>query len=302
MHADFLSLQKINMKIAYIIHAYKLPDQLSRLVNSLASPNTYFFIHIDKKVDTGPFQHAIKNENVIFVKREYSNWGTINCVKGVLNALFEALHHQENFQYFYCLSGQDYPIKPKEYIENFFIQNQNINFIKYFKIPYTGWKGGGTHRFNRYHFIISKNRYVRRFVNIINFFLPRRKMPYNLHPYGGEFYLGLNRKSMHYIEDFIIKHPKYIPFFRYSYIPEEMFFQTILLNSKEKSSIENEILTYVDWDKPKGPYPAILQKEDFKILETTNFLFARKFDMNTDSEILNMIDSKLLNKHENNQN
>ena len=45
------------MKIAYIIHAYKLPKQLAMLVSSLESPDTYFFIHIDKKIDTVSYTH-----------------------------------------------------------------------------------------------------------------------------------------------------------------------------------------------------------------------------------------------------
>ena len=218
------------MKIAYIIHAYKLPEQLARLVNSLTSPNTYFFVHIDKKIDILPFEKAFANigtKNIIWVEREYSNWGTVNAVKAVLNGLKQALNSEVGFEYFYCLSGQDYPIKSKAFIEEFFEKNKNASFVKYFPLPNKGWKGGGIHRYNRFHFIISKNRYVRRIVNIVNFFLPRRKMPYNLKPFGGEFYLGLNRKSAKYINQFTQKHPLYPPFFKYTYIPEEIFFQTI---------------------------------------------------------------------------
>lgn len=287
------------MKIAYIIHIYKLPDQLTRLVNSLTSPNTYFFIHIDKKVDILPFKEAFKrvqSKNIIWVKREYSNWGTILCVKALLNGLLEALDHKDKIEYFYCLSGQEYPIKPKSYIENFFNNNKNIDFIKYFPLPYTGWKSGGIHRYNRYHFIISKNRYIRRLINIINFFLPRRKIPYNLKPFGGEFYLGLSRKSTEYIKDFIQNHPLYLSFFKYSYIPEEMFFQTILLNGPKEicNNIENKILTYVDWNKPKGPYPATLNITDISKLKESDCLFTRKFDKNIDEKILDAIDSELL--------
>lgn len=289
------------MKIAYIIHAYKLPGQLARLVDSLSSPNSYFFIHIDKKVNILPFKEAIEkvqSKNIIWVKREYSNWGTISCVKAVLNGLLEALEYKDNIEYFYCLSGQEYPIKPKSYIDIFLNNNKNTDFIKYFPLPYTGWKGGGMHRYNRYHFIISKNRYLRRLVNIINFLLPRRKIPYSLKPFGGEFYIGLSRKSVEYIKNFIQTHPLYIPFFKYSYIPEEFFFQTILLNGPKEISdnINNKILTYIDWNKPKGPYPATLDITDISKLKNSECLFARKFDINIDNKILDLIDNKLLNK------
>lgn len=287
------------MRIAYIIHAYKLPVQLAKLVTSLASPDTYFFVHIDKKIDIEPFKEAFaeaKLKNVIWVEREYSNWGTVNCVKAILNALSIALKQDASIEYFYCLSGQDYPIKPRKNIENFFEKNKAMCFVRYFPLPNPGWKGGGAHRYNRFHFIISKNRYIRRLMNIINFFLPRRKIPYNLKPFGGEFYLGLNRKSTEYIIQFIEIHPLYLPFFKYSYIPEEIFFQTILLNGPKEiyANINNRILTYVDWNKPKGPYPANLNASDLSKLAEVDYLFGRKFDTNIDSNILDLIDEKLL--------
>jgi hypothetical protein len=35
------------MNLAYIISAYKLPDQLTRLVNRLATDTAHFFVHVD---------------------------------------------------------------------------------------------------------------------------------------------------------------------------------------------------------------------------------------------------------------
>jgi hypothetical protein len=215
-------------------------------------------------------------------------------VKAILNGLFEAINHKNNFEYFYTLSGQDYPIKPKEYIHDFLEKNKNHTFIKNFKLPNKNWKSGGLHRYNRYHFIISKNRYIRRIMNTINFFLPRRKIPYNLDLYGGEFYFGLTRKDVEYTFNFLKEKPKFLEFLKYSYIPEEIFFHTILLNQKNIANIKNQSLTYVDWSKPHGPYPATLKKEDLNLIIKNDFLFARKFDINIDSEILDIIDKKIL--------
>jgi hypothetical protein len=57
------------MKIAYIVHAYKLPKQLSRMINSLSDNNSSFFVHIDKKVDIEPFKEEISkinSQNIFF--------------------------------------------------------------------------------------------------------------------------------------------------------------------------------------------------------------------------------------------
>ena len=43
------------MKIAYLISAYKDPQQLSRMVQALHTEDTRFFVHMDANVDIKPF-------------------------------------------------------------------------------------------------------------------------------------------------------------------------------------------------------------------------------------------------------
>ena len=176
------------MKIAYIIHAYKYPEQVGRLIKALTSPNASFFIHIDKKVNINPFVDIISKthtNNINWEDREFSNWGTMGCVQAVLNALTQAMNSEIKFEYFYFLSGQDYPIKSKQCIENTFRTNRNKEFIQYRTFPNKDWKGGGVSRFNRYHFIISKKRCAKRLDNLYSYFLPPRTFTYDLEPYNG---------------------------------------------------------------------------------------------------------------------
>jgi hypothetical protein len=282
------------MNISYIVLAYKNPDQLKRLINALYSEQSYFFVHIDKKVNIKPFEDLlIDNTKVFWIKREYSNWGTVNTIIAAINGIKQATYSNVIFDYYYFLSGQDYPIKSNNYICNFFEENKSNDFMVYFSLPSTLWEGGGLQRFNRHNFIMSNNKYIRR---IINYFLPRRKLPYNLKPYGGEFYFGLSRKTAEYILSFLETHPHYVPFFKLTHIPEEIFFQTMLLNadSKIKQNIINKTLTFIDWSKSDGAYPATLTVDDFDNIARHDALFARKFDSNIDSEILDLIDNQLL--------
>ena len=47
------------MKIAYLISAYKDPQQLSRMVQALHTEDTRFFVHVDANVDIKPFISVI---------------------------------------------------------------------------------------------------------------------------------------------------------------------------------------------------------------------------------------------------
>lgn len=47
------------MKIAYLISAYKDPQQLARMVLALHTKDTSFFVHVDANVDIKPFINTI---------------------------------------------------------------------------------------------------------------------------------------------------------------------------------------------------------------------------------------------------
>jgi hypothetical protein len=76
-------------------------------------------------------------------------------------------------------------------------------------------------------------------------------------------------------------------------LADEMFFQTILLNSKNDSllnSIVNDDLEHTKWN-PGSSHPAILTSSDIDAIKNSTALFARKFDPRTNANVLDMIDN-----------
>ncbi len=82
-----------------------------------------------------------------------------------------------------------------------------------------------------------------------------------------------------------------LKFFKHVKIPEEIFFQTVLLNSSLKSRLRNDSLRYIVWSTSR--HPAILRKQDFERFMETDKMFARKFDMTVDEGVLDMIDQMI---------
>jgi hypothetical protein len=82
-----------------------------------------------------------------------------------------------------------------------------------------------------------------------------------------------------------------IRFFKHVWIPDELFFQTIVMNSPLRDTIVNDDLRYVDWTRPTAP--AILGRQDFDTLRNSGKLFARKFDTTVDREILDLLDQRI---------
>lgn len=293
------------MKIIYIILAHKLPEQVVRLVRKLNTDETVFLIHVDKKTDHETYLRMANplrmNKNVIFIKRHNCNWGDISLVKATLSAIFELRTRNISFDYAILLSGQDYPIKSNNQIKRVLEESQGLSYINYFTEPEPlaiKWLERIVYwhfKLHRWHFIFPHqsmfinplfNRFWKVFGKNIKI---RRALPLDLKPYfGGQFWC-LSKECISYIQDFVKKNPSYLRFFRFSNIPDEIFFQTILLNSRYNNRLINDDLRYIRFSSQKS-HPKILNIDDFEKFIHSSNLFARKFDSDIDSSVLDMID------------
>lgn len=275
------------VRVAYVISAYKNPRHLSRLVHRLhTGDETRFVLHVDRKTDTGVYDTMRKGlgdvEHVTFLPRHACHWGGFGHVGASLKGIREVLRQGWDPDYMILLSGQDYPIKPDAYIQDFLERGDRRSFFLHFPLPTTNWTHGGLNRFRRWHW-----RYGR-----IHVSLPlRRTFPAGLRPWGGSAYWIMSRSALRTISEFVDANPSYVRFFRNVDIPDELFFQTILLNSPEAERCVDFRLHYTEWTRT--PAPAVLTTEDFPQLVTSSCLFARKFDETVDEVVLDLIDEKL---------
>jgi hypothetical protein len=70
-------------------------------------------------------------------------------------------------------------------------------------------------------------------------------------------------------------------------------FQTILFASPFKSQMINDNMRYIDWSAG-GASPKTLTIDDRTLIGNSGKFFARKFNQDTDSKILDWIDQELL--------
>lgn len=309
-------IRDLNLKIGYIILAHRYPAQLRRLVQRLQHHNAFFFIHIDKNAPIFPFQQALEfvaKDRLFFVPRERGYWGRLGIVLGTIHGIKAVV--EQKMDYAILLSGQDYPIKSNDNIYNFISNNYGKSYIQYEEISAESPQ----------HLLDRINRYYFRFPDLYSFklytkvypsvqphsgmlskmvdtiiglrFSKNRLYPKGLKAYKGFQWWVLHHTALKYILSFLKNRPDYINFHRWSLLPDEMFFQGILINAQDEAlltSIVNDDLKYVDWDKPTPPRPAVLKNEDFDQLKNIHHLFARKFDATVDTSILDRIDRELL--------
>lgn len=285
------------MKIVYLILAHKQPEQLARLVNALNNKNSHFFIHFDGRskvpmVEVEKWLSSFSNVHLL-PKRYKCQWGQFSIVRATVSCIEALVTSGIEFDYVFLLSGQDYPIKNLSHIESFLDKNQGKQFITWFSLEQENeWthQGGPFQSMKR-----IEDLHV--FIRSRSIHLPiKRKFPNNFSPYGGSQWWTLSRDCINWIIKFIRENPGFINYFKYTFIPDELFFQSIIMNSSFKKNTVNNNLRYVDFTRANPNPPAILGTEDFEfLLNGTNALFARKFDIKRDSKILDLIDQKILN-------
>lgn len=298
------------MRIAYIISAYKRPDQLTRLVNKLHTPTSVFLIHVDKRTEQKQYRDMVSGighlSNVIFLKRHNCHWGDFGHVRATLKGLAYLFENTINFDYVCLLTGQDYPIKSCSDIAEFLNKMRGKEFIDYFSLPSELWHNddGGLRRIEHWHFRLHK-KYIclpsmqksdsvlkTAIRSILNRIFQKRALPGNFKLFGGSSYWCITRECAKFINNFVSKNSRFVNFFKYVNIPDEIFFHTIIMNSSFAENVVNDNLRLIVWSGGSGPQ--ILRKADFELIAQSKGLMARKFDSALDSEILDLIDLKLL--------
>lgn len=284
-----------DLRIAYLISCYRLPGQVVRLVNRLDHPNDIFLIHLDKRSDASIFKEmhgALSGrDNVVFLKRHTCNYCDFGHVRATLKGINYLRMHDSGFTNLVVLTGQDYPIHSTKRTREMIMKAHNS--IEYFKLPTSNWSMRGLDRihFGHYwlrgrHFVIRSKYFQLKAVKLL-----KRLLKYSGEPsfYGGSSYFQIERQAALYIDEVVRADPSIVSFFKRTYIPDELFFQTLLLNSKFKQSIHNTSRRYVDWSDPKE-VPKVMRIADIPSMRASNAIFARKFDEAIDPKVIKRLE------------
>ena len=286
------------MRICYVILAHKLPHQLVRLVERLQSASAIFLIHIDAK-SGGEVVDPIRLElepmaNVRFLRRHVCHWGEFGLVAASLEGVRTIVEERLPCDQAVLLSGQDFPIKSNDEIAGVLGQAGDRSYVGYFPLPYDGWADGGLNRIDRWYVRLGGRRVELPPASVADRFrTPRRRFLPGLHPYGGPMQWSLSAEALAYVHAYVRQHPAFVRFFRRTLVPDELFFQTLLMNSPLASRLINAELHHIEWS-PGADHPDVLTVEDFPRLQRSDALFARKFDSGADADVLDMIEERLL--------
>lgn len=274
-------------RLAFLILAHDHFPELKALVRRLlGDDSSVVVVHIDRHSgDTWPdrleTEFGCDPRFRLCHERIACHWGHHTLVDATFRIVDELEESGIGYDYATLLSAQDWPIGRLSRMQAFLdAQAGPMEYLDLHDMETDRWiKHGFYRRRYQYYWPVRPMRYVDHLVALVNRLARvRRTMPNGWHPWSGSQWWTLTRDALlatrtAYRADHVLR------FFRRTFIPDEMVFQTILANTAPFSSrITGNNLRHVEW-LALGT-PKILDEYDYPTIEATrDCFFARKISL-----------------------
>ena len=316
------------MNIAFLISAYKDPFQLKNLVDALRGDGSYFFIHVDKKVDINVFKNIVPEFKKVCQglhytpHRYYIYWGGWNQVRYQKELLRCCIEIGVDFDRIVLITAQDYPLVSREKLFKVFQENENKEYMIGLNLSELSSSSlinkKQLNKITRYHFFkdffsipICIQHYLYEISRRILSLLPFRKKKYLVINNERKFiwlsssYFSLTWKCAKYVFDCMENEKEYAKYFRWTYVPEELIIPTIIFNSgfAQNATISRaseypglsklSALTYFNY----GTQIQLFDESNYLELigareSGGGRLFARKFSSDKSAKLIEMLKDK----------
>ncbi|HEY8266724.1 MAG TPA: beta-1,6-N-acetylglucosaminyltransferase [Steroidobacteraceae bacterium] len=277
------------MAIAYFILAHHKPRQFARLFDALYHPADRFLVHVDRKaplsVRDAIARHALGRPNVDFLPSRRVAWGGWSCAEIQLDAIRTLLARDPGWRWFANLSGQDFPLKPREAIladleaapDRNHVEVKAIDAHPETERPYLRGRLG--------------YRYVEMNGEVVRTTVPAERPADVSIEWKGSAWSTLTRAFCEWVA--------HDPFarrcaaaLRYAFIPDEFLMQTLAMNGRFADTLAGGNLRLILWP-PGSAHPETLTMRHRDDLLRSAAHYARKFDEDVDAAILDVLAQRL---------
>ena len=273
--------------IAYLILIHRYPEQFKRLFKAIYHPGNHYLIHVDKssgKEIRENLQDFLGNyQNAELLEPQNAVWGGYSLVDIELRGMARLLEMDKHWTHFVNLSGQDFPLKTQRYMQNFLSDHRCTEFIRV--LDQQQIRPDTMHRVADVCFELGNYIYRPNW---------SRKFLKGVTPYIGTQWMIVSRRFCQFVTGAKAVH-RYTRFYRNTFIADEGFFQTVMMNNDCHGKIVKDDMRLIDW-VPDGDIklrPRTFGRADAKQLITSKCLFARKFDSTVDDDILGELELHL---------
>jgi hypothetical protein len=268
-------------KIAFLILCHRDPGGIAAQATRLASAGDCVTIHLDAGAGRAA-EHTLRtalagNPAVAFAPRVRCGWGDWTLVAATLSAIRTALEAFPDASHLYLISGDCMPVKPAYHVHTR-LDAEDRDWIESVDFHSSGWIRTGLvqerliyrHPFNerRRRRLFYASLAVQRRLGLT------RALPPDLKVMIGSQWWCLRRTTVEAILDFLTARPDVVRFFRLTWIPDEIFFQTLvrhLVPAAEIVSRPPTFLMFTDYGMPVN-----FHADQIDFLLCQDAFFARK--------------------------
>lgn len=256
------------MSLAYFVTAHKNPHQVGRLLRAIQGEGNVIVVHYDMKApeqdrrQMAEIVAAIPGARLARRPRKVE-WAAWSLVQAELDGIEELLE-DPNWSHFIPLSGQCFPLVRQEVVRSFSQEHPGESFLDLFAAEEVWGQGETTTRYRRAH--------IRRGRGRIGLPIPLPRLTVKI--YGASQWKILSREACQYVigpEAATLRRH-----FQRTWVPDEAYFATALMNSPLTAKTHRAQTHYIDWNCPIPP--KILCQEDLDKLEASQAFFARKLE------------------------
>ena len=284
------------MRHCIIMTIYKDVEMVNHFI-SLTPQDWGIYIHLDKKSKIH-ISDVDSRARVFSIKKIY--WGGWEHLYAFWFLLNKAKESGVHYDYFHLISGQDFYACPTACFDDI-LGSEKMSYMGLFPIPNKHWHWDGGYKIFKYRTLSSFcdiRKTVPRAVNKLYYLLQKythTEKPLPSYPlYGSTVYSSLHHD---FVEWMLASDSakSLLKGLKNSTCAEEVFFQTVIMNSPFKDKVKAEVtLRYVDWHSVQRP--KFLDASDFEKIKASNSLFCRKVDSRLSKDLVPLLGNYV--KHE----
>jgi hypothetical protein len=321
--------QPARPRVCYYMQTHRSPDQVARLVELIkeGSPDSVVLISHDSTaapLDTGRLT-ALPGVYVLVEEGGYGDFSHLDRYFAAIDWLDD---HGIEYDWLENVTGQEYPLRPFADIEDDLARCDVDGFMLYSPVfpddtpagadqgsapgfqlcapeyadtryRYRYWRfGRPSARKQRWLRPLMALNLVQPWIRVNTSFsavgIRRRKTVFGdgFICYGGWFFCTLTADVARYARDYARENPDMVRFFSTLLAPEEVFLQTVLVNSG-KFRFHPDAKRYIDMRGSRHNHSKTLSIADLDDILASGANWARKFDITYDSAVLDVLDQRV---------
>jgi hypothetical protein len=312
--------------MCYHMQTHTRPAQVARLVEVIkeGSPDSIVLVSHDSAgapLDV-PRLQGLPGVHVLTEPARYGGFSHLDRYFAAVDWLDA---HGIEFDWLENITGQDYPLRPIADIEHVLAGSDVDGYLQYApvfpdRVPPSADQGAApgyrlctpfdaATRYQYRHWWVgrptaAKQRWLRP-VMALNLVQPWIRVSLGFSTigtrrrntvftdeficYGGSFFCTLSAPCVRYARTFTRDNPDIVDFFRTTQAPDEVFLQTVLVNSGKFRFVADR-KRYIDYSNSRNNHPKTLGVADLDAMLASGAHWARKFDLVHDADVLDSLD------------